>query len=136
MTQAPPIAHTELVGVRVLVVEDDESICEQLVKGLTRAGCIVSPVGTAFGALAAATTDLVLLDLGLPDADGVELCRQLVSLAPRPIIVVTARGAERARVEALDAGADDYVVKPFGFAELLARMRAVLRRAMSTTPDS
>jgi DNA-binding response OmpR family regulator len=131
MTQAPPIAHTELVGVRVLVVEDDESICEQLVKGLTRAGCIVSPVGTAFGALAAATTDLVLLDLGLPDADGVELCRQLVSLAPRPIIVVTARGAERARVEALDAGADDYVVKPFGFAELLARMRAVLRRAMS-----
>jgi DNA-binding response OmpR family regulator len=129
MTPLNHIAHTDLVGVRVLVVEDDASISEQLVKGLTRVGCIVSAVATASGALAATGTDLVLLDLGLPDVDGVDLCVQLVARSAIPIIVVTARGAERSRVEALDAGADDYVVKPFGFDELLARMRAVLRRA-------
>jgi DNA-binding response OmpR family regulator len=134
MTQAPVPFHAELEGVRVLVVEDDVSICEQLVRGLTRAGCVVSAAGTAAGALSAPVVDVVLLDLGLPDADGVDLCRQLVAQATRPIIVVTARGAERSRVEALDAGADDYVVKPFGFDELLARMRAVRRRAtMSET---
>jgi len=129
MTPLHHVGHTDLVGVRVLVVEDDASISEQLVKGLTRAGCIVNAVATAAGALAETEMDLVLLDLGLPDIDGVDLCVQLVARADIPIIVVTARGAERSRVEALDAGADDYVVKPFGFDELLARMRAVLRRA-------
>jgi DNA-binding response OmpR family regulator len=135
MTLAPSAPSLDLAGVRVLVVEDDQSIREQLVKGLTRAGCVVSPVATALGALTAAASDLVLLDLGLPDADGIDLCRELVARARTPIIVVTARGAEQSRVDALDAGADDYVVKPFGFAELLARMRAVLRRATASEAD-
>src|SRR5262249_37900932 len=72
--------------------------------------------------------DVVLLDLGLPDGDGVNVCRRLRERSDVAIIVVTARGEEPERVLALDAGADDYLVKPFGLAELLARMRAVLRR--------
>ena len=117
-----------LVGVRVLVVEDDRSIGEQLVRGLTRAGCVVELVGSAGEAMRRAEADVVLLDLGLPDGDGIDLCRQLRQKTTTPILVVTARDTERERVTALDAGADDYIAKPFGFAELLARMRAVLRR--------
>lgn len=119
-----------LAGVRVLVVEDDKSIAEQLVRGLGRAGCHVRAVSTGAEALGGAVeADLVLLDLGLPDIDGMQLCAQLRASTGIPIIVVTARDGEPARVSALDTGADDYVAKPFGFAELLARMRAVLRRA-------
>ncbi|MGI8869047.1 MAG: response regulator transcription factor [Mycobacteriales bacterium] len=117
-----------LAGLAVLVVEDDPVIGTQLVKGLTRVGCRAASVRTGRGALDLCDAGLVLLDLGLPDMDGVELCRRLRARSPAPIIVVTARGAETDRVGALDAGADDYVVKPFGFEELLARMRAVLRR--------
>lgn len=116
-----------LAGLCVLVVEDDPAIGSQLVKGLTRVGCRPRLVTTGQAALADAA-GLVLLDLGLPDLDGVEVCRQLRQRSVVPVIVVTARGAEPARVAALDAGADDYIVKPFGFAELTARMRAVLRR--------
>jgi DNA-binding response OmpR family regulator len=72
---------------------------------------------------------MILLDLGLPDGDGLELCGRLRQLTAAPILVVTARDTERQRVMALDRGADDYIAKPFGFAELLARMRAVLRRS-------
>ena len=122
-----------LAGVRVLVVEDDRSMGEQLARGLSRAGCEVDLVGTARDALPRAETDMILLDLGLPDEDGIELCTQLRQLTAAPILVVTARDTERQRVTALDAGADDYIAKPFGFAELLARMRAVLRR---TRPES
>jgi DNA-binding response OmpR family regulator len=119
-----------LAGVRVLVVEDDRSIALQLVRGLERAGCQVTTVDTGNKALSAArTTDLIILDLGLPDIDGLDLCVELRSRTPVPIIVVTAREAEAAKVSALDLGADDYLPKPFGFAELMARMRAVLRRA-------
>lgn len=122
-------ATDALSGVRVLVVEDDQSICEQLVRGLVRAGCEVVAVGTGAEALDPVEADLVLLDLGLPDVDGMLLCAQLRARSGVPIIVVTARDEEPDRVSALDAGADDYLAKPFGFAELLARMRAVLRRA-------
>ncbi len=118
-----------LVGVRVLVVEDDRSIAVQLTRGLTRAGCEVTAVATGGAAVNQMDMDVVLLDLGLPDVVGLQLCAQLRERSAAPIIVVTARGEEPDRVAALDAGADDYVVKPFGFAELLARMRAVLRRA-------
>ena len=118
-----------LAGLSVLIIEDDPAIGSQLVKGLIRAGCAATLAGSAAAALQRTEVGLVLLDLGLPDADGVELCRRLRARCPAPIIVVTARGDEADRVNALDAGADDYVVKPFGFAELLARMRAVLRRA-------
>jgi DNA-binding response OmpR family regulator len=117
-----------LSGVRVLIVEDDTSIAEQLVRGLRRAGCTPTAVRTAAGALEHRDADLVLLDLGLPDGDGVDLCQRLHLRDQVPIIVVTARTDETERVAALDSGADDYVVKPFGFDELMARMRAVLRR--------
>ena len=101
---------------------------EQLARGLTRAGCLVDLVGSAAEALPRADTEMILLDLGLPDGDGIELCSRLRELTTAPIVVVTARDTEHQRVTALDSGADDYIAKPFGFAELLARMRAVLRR--------
>ncbi len=112
----------------VLVVEDDPSLATQLVRGLARGGYRVDHVTTGQEALAAGGPDVVLLDLGLPDIDGVTVCRQLRERSAAAIIVVTARGEEPERVLALDAGADDYLVKPFGLAELLARIRAVLRR--------
>jgi DNA-binding response OmpR family regulator len=118
-----------LGGLHVLVVEDDAAIGAQLVKGLTRVGCRTRLVSSGRAALDADDAALVLLDLGLPDMDGVDVCRRLRARSAVPVLAVTARGAEPDRVEALDAGADDYIVKPFGFDELTARMRAVLRRA-------
>jgi DNA-binding response OmpR family regulator len=112
----------------VLGVEDDASIAAQLVRGLGRGGYHVEHVMTGHDALASATPDVVLLDLELPDADGVQVCRRLRERTDAAIIVVTAHGEEPDRVMALDAGADDYLVKPFGLAELQARIRAVLRR--------
>ena len=119
-------------GRRLLVVEDDESIAEPLVEGMEREGFAVSQVATGAAALAAADdADFVLLDLGLPDLDGREVCRQLRARTGVPIIVVTARSDELDRVLLLELGADDYVVKPFGFRELVARIRAVQRRTGS-----
>jgi DNA-binding response OmpR family regulator len=114
--------------VSVLVVEDDHGIATQLVRGLERAGYTANSVGMGADALRRPPADVVLLDLGLPDIDGVDVCRQLRQSSDAAIIVVTARGEEADRVLALDEGADDYLVKPFGLAELLARIRAVLRR--------
>ncbi|MBO0692663.1 MAG: response regulator transcription factor [Acidimicrobiaceae bacterium] len=116
---------------RVLVVEDDRAIAEPMIEGLRREGFSVSWVGTGAEALIAPPSDLVLLDLGLPDMDGYGVCRQLRSGSSVPIIVVTARGAEVDKVVGLELGADDYLVKPFGFRELVARIRAVLRRSDS-----
>jgi DNA-binding response OmpR family regulator len=99
-----------LAGLHVLVVEDDPAIGTQLAKGLTRAGCRPRLATSGRAALGESGVDLVLLDLGLPDMDGVEMCLELRRLSLVPIIVVTARGAEAARVAALDAGADDYIV--------------------------
>ena len=112
----------------MLVVEDDPGIATQLVRGLERAGYTADSVALGADALRRPPSDVVLLDLGLPDIDGVDLCRQLRQASGTAIIVVTARGEEADRVLALDEGADDYLVKPFGLAELLARIRAVLRR--------
>lgn len=120
---------------RVLVVEDDRGIAESLVRGLRQAGYGVEGVRTGRAALAAPTPDVVLLDLGLPDIDGVEVCRRLRARSDAAIIAVTARGEEADRVVALDEGADDYLVKPFGLAELLARIRAVLRRRRPAGPE-
>lgn len=125
---------------RLLVVEDDSTIAEPLRSGLVREGFDVELAGTGAGALAAGECDLVLLDLGLPDIDGRDVCQQLRARSGVPIIVVTARGDEIDRVILLELGADDYVVKPFGFRELLARIRAVLRRTAGgsapSQPDS
>jgi DNA-binding response OmpR family regulator len=114
--------------VDVLIVEDDDAVADPLVKGLAREGFVVTRVGTGADALAAPEPDVVILDLGLPDIDGFEVCRQLRSRSSVPIIMVTARGEEVDRVVGLELGADDYVVKPFGFRELIARIRAVTRR--------
>jgi DNA-binding response OmpR family regulator len=120
--------------VRVLIVEDDDAIAEPLVEGLTREGFDVDRVADGAGALGAPTPDVVLLDLGLPDIDGNAVCRQLRSRSSVPILVITARGAEMDRVIGLELGADDYIVKPFGFREVVARIRAVMRRSGDASP--
>jgi two-component system, OmpR family, response regulator RegX3 len=124
---------------RVLLVEDDDAIASPLVRGLERDGFAVAHAETgadARWAMSAAPPDVVLLDLGLPDVDGFELCRELRHDSGVPIIVVTARGEEVDRVVGLELGADDYVVKPFGFRELVARIRAVARRGTGRTDDA
>ena len=112
----------------VLLVEDEDAIAEPLAEALRREGFTVSRVATGAQALLAPEPDLILLDLRLPDLDGYEVCRTLRARSRVPIIVVTARGEEVDRVIGLELGADDYVVKPFSTRELVARMRAVLRR--------
>ena len=121
-------------GVRLLLVEDDPTISDPLLEGLRREGFEVDLAATGAAALAAAPVDLVLLDLGLPDLEGRVVCQELRAASNVPIIVVTARSDEIDRVVLLELGADDYVVKPFGFRELVARIRAVLRRVGQ--PDS
>jgi DNA-binding response OmpR family regulator len=115
--------------VKVLVVEDDPSVAEPLLEGLRRHGLEVEHVAYASQALAAARdADVVLLDLGLPDDDGLNVLRSLRATCEVPVIIVTARGDETDRVVGLELGADDYVVKPFSVRELSARIRAVSRR--------
>jgi two-component system, OmpR family, response regulator RegX3 len=118
-------------SVHILVVEDEDAIADPLVAGLRREGYDVSRVATGESALEASPADLVLLDLRLPDLDGFDVCRQLRERSRVPIIVVTARGEEADRVVGLELGADDYVVKPYGLRELIARIRAVTRRTGS-----
>lgn len=113
---------------RLLVVEDDEAIAAPLAEGLRREGFEVQRVGTGRDALDAPEPDMVLLDLRLPDMDGYEVARELRTRSRVPIIMVTARGEEVDRVVGLELGADDYLVKPFGMRELIARIHAVMRR--------
>ncbi len=116
----------------VLFVEDEPSISEPFSAALTREGfepLVAETLAEARSAFAERAPALVLLDLGLPDGDGRDLCRELRAVSDVPIIVLTARGTELERVLGLELGADDYVVKPFSGAEVIARMRAVLRRA-------
>ena len=116
---------------RILLVDDELSIQRAVGPLLRSRGYDVEVVGTGRGALdafAARTPDLVLLDLGLPDLEGTAVCRQLRAQSGVPIIVLSARDAEADKVNALDIGADDYVTKPFGPEELLARVRVALRR--------
>jgi two-component system response regulator RegX3 len=121
---------------RLLVVEDDDGIAEPLVAGLQREGFDVDRVATGEAALAAPEPDLVLLDLRLPDTDGYAVAREMRARSRVPIIMVTAKGEEVDRVIGLELGADDYVVKPFGLRELVARIHAVMRRVGgSPEPD-
>ena len=113
---------------RLLLVEDDDAIADPLVEGLGREGFDVDRVGTGSAALSAPAADLVLLDLGLPDLDGLEVCRRLRADSDVPIVVVSARGEEIDRVLGLETGADDYLVKPFSSRELVARLHALTRR--------
>ena len=116
---------------RVLVVEDDVSIADVLRRTLRQEGHEVRSAGDGVEALRVAeefAPDLVVLDLGLPKLDGVEVCRRLRADSDVPILILTARTETEDRVEGLDTGADDYLVKPFERQELLARMRALLRR--------
>ena len=117
---------------RILIVDDEPSILATMAPLLRARGYEVATATTGYAALEAVDRQqpqLVILDLGLPDLDGVEVCRRLREGRAVPIVVLSARGAEQDKVAALDAGADDYVTKPFGAEELLARIRVALRRS-------
>lgn len=121
---------------RILVVDDDRSLLRVLSIGLGARGHEVVTARTAADGITQASLtapDVVILDLGLPDTDGIEVCRRLREWTQAPIIVLSAAAGEVRKVTALDAGADDYVTKPFGMAELEARLRVALRRAPGAT---
>jgi two-component system KDP operon response regulator KdpE len=123
---------------RILVVDDEPQIARVLRTGLKTHGYDVRVAADGLSALETFhdwRPDLVVTDLSMPNLDGLELCRRLRALSLLPIIVLSVRGEEKTKVEALDAGADDYVTKPFGMDELLARVRAQLRRAMTLPKD-
>jgi two-component system, OmpR family, KDP operon response regulator KdpE len=120
-----------VTGQRVLVVDDEPQILRALRATLRGAGYTVDSAATAGDALTAAAAhppEAVILDLVLPDGNGTDVCRELRTWSDAPVIVLSAVGEERQKIAALDAGADDYVTKPFSVDELLARLRAVLRR--------
>lgn len=124
--------------ISLLLVEDDEDIRRTLSRGLMEQGATVSAVGSAVEAMRALGTsrpDAVLLDLGLPDLDGADVLVMIRASSDLPVIVATARDEEREIVRLLDAGADDYLVKPFSAAQALARVRAVLRRSTRDQPE-
>jgi two-component system, OmpR family, KDP operon response regulator KdpE len=133
VTATPPLGPT------VLLVEDDDATRVALSRDLAAHGYRVEVAADGQAALArwgARRPDAVLLDLGLPDMDGVAVIRRIRREALTPILVVSARGSEATKVEALELGADDYVTKPFGMAELHARLRALLRRAAGPAADA
>jgi two-component system KDP operon response regulator KdpE len=122
---------------RILIVDDEPNIIATVAALLRARGYEVVCASTGREALAAVgreALDLVVLDLGLPDIEGVDVCRQVRLTSSVPVLVLSARGAEGDKVRALDAGADDYVTKPFGTEELLARIRAHLRRVDAPSP--
>ncbi|HEX3300842.1 MAG TPA: response regulator transcription factor [Actinomycetota bacterium] len=119
------------MGTRILVVEDEPGIAEPLVAHLEREGFEATAVGTvadARDAVEGVPPDAIVLDVMLPDGDGRDLCRELRTASDVPILLLTARGADADRIVGLELGADDYIVKPFSAGELVARIRAILRR--------
>ena len=127
-----------LDGAKLLLVEDDVDLRASIAASLVARNYSVREAGSArdgLAAWAANRPDLILLDLGLPDWDGLAVISQIRRDAPTPILVLSARHQERDRVEALDLGADDYLTKPFGVTEMLARVRALLRRAAGPASD-
>ncbi len=124
--------------VHLLLVEDDEAIRRSLARGLTEQGATVTVAGSAveaIKALAVERPDVVMLDLGLPDLDGADVLALIRAQSDLPVVVATARDDEREVVRLLDAGADDYLIKPFSAAQAMARVRAVLRRTSKAEPD-
>ncbi len=127
------------MAARILIVDDEPNIIGTVAPLLRARGYDVTAAINGVAALQAVehdSPDLIVLDLGLPDIDGVEVCRRVRDTMSVPILVLSARGAEGDKVRALDAGADDYVTKPFGAEELLARIRAALRRSESVPAAS
>lgn len=123
---------------RILIVDDEQEITFVLRSGLTKHGYEVRVAGDGEAALDlfhAWTPDLVITDLAMPNMNGLTLCQRLRQTSAVPIIVLSVKGDETTKVEALDSGADDYVTKPFGMSELLARVRATLRRSPEPAPD-
>lgn len=123
---------------RILVVDDEPQITRVLKTVLTSQGYDVRSASEGESALASFrewTPELVITDLCMPHMDGVELCRRIRESSSVPIIVLSVRGEEKTKVDALDSGADDYVTKPFGIEELMARVRAALRRTGSSSPE-
>src|ERR1043165_4766897 len=124
---------------RILVVDDEPQLTRVLRTGLKSRGYDVRAAADGLAGFEAFNDwhpDLVITDLAMPNVDGLELCRRLRAVSTVPIIVLSAKGEEKTKVEALDLGADDYVTKPFGIDELLARVRASLRRAATPEPES
>jgi two-component system, OmpR family, KDP operon response regulator KdpE len=124
---------------RILVVDDDRALLRVLSIGLAARGYDVVTARTGLDGVVQASLhqpDVIVLDLSLPDLDGVEVCRRIREFTETPILVLSALGSEDRKVEALDHGADDYVTKPFGMAELEARLRVLLRRSRSGEPTS
>ena len=124
--------------VHLLLVEDDEAIRRSLSRGLVEQGATVSTAGTAveaIQALAVEKPDAVVLDLGLPDLDGADVLALIRAQSDLPVLIATARDSDREMVRLLDAGADDYLVKPFSAAQAMARVRAVLRRSAGEEPE-
>jgi two-component system KDP operon response regulator KdpE len=123
---------------RVLVVDDDPSLVKALRIGLTARGddVVIAHTGAdAINQVALTSPDLVILDLGLPDLDGLEVCRRIREFSRVPVVILSAYGDERRKVEALDGGADDFITKPFGMAELEARLRVAMRHAAARDGD-
>ena len=123
---------------RILVVDDEPQLTRVLRTGLKSRGYDVRAAADGLAGFEAFTDwhpDLVITDLAMPNVDGLELCRRLRAISQVPIIVLSAKGEEKTKVEALDLGADDFVTKPFGIDELLARVRASLRRAKAPAPN-
>jgi two-component system, OmpR family, response regulator MprA len=132
------LVYHNAMNARVLVIEDEDRIRQFLQRGLTYENYRVDVAEDGPTGLALAREnppDLVILDWMLPGMDGLEVCRRLRAAGPVPILMLTAKDAVGDRVSGLDAGADDYLVKPFAFDELLARMRALLRRAAPSSPE-
>ncbi len=122
---------------RILIVDDELSI-RRFLQAILEAEFVLHVAENGHAALAAAAAtrpDLILLDLGLPDLDGIECIKRIREWSPVPIIVLSVREREQDKVAALDAGADDYLTKPFGVSELMARIRATLRRSVHQTPE-
>jgi two-component system, OmpR family, KDP operon response regulator KdpE len=137
-TQSRELTGEDLPGPAIVLIEDEAPIRRFLRVALTGQGYRLFEAATGEAGLVEAATrqpDLIILDLGLPDLDGLEVIRRLREWASVPIIILSARGQERDKIAALDAGADDYVSKPFGIGELLARMRVALRHAAHGAGD-
>ena len=139
-TALTSVGNEDLVGRRVLVVDDDPTVSEVASSYLRAAGFVVDEVRDGFAALQAAERidpDLVVLDRMLPGIDGIEVCRRLRRRAATPVILLTALGSEDERIAGLEAGADDYLAKPFSPRELVLRVQSVLRRSIEEfTPES